>query len=200
MSRANRGVTLVEMLVSLLMTIVISGALFAIFTNTYQTRDFVVGQGGAETDARTPLDNLADHLRDAQQYWSTGTTPTTVSQSSVISAGSKTSVTYYESNNASDTVRLWLNGTDLDRTVGGITTTIIRNVQSLEFQYFIPASGSQNYNNPSVAHTTNINAPTAAELPLLSEIRIDALVNESGYQRELACTVRLRNSPYKLHL
>src|SRR5947209_14181646 len=111
MSRTRRGVTLIEMLVSLLMTIVIAGALFAIFTNTYQSRDFVVGQGGAETDARTPLDNLADHLRDAQQYWTTGgTTPTAVNQSSVIAAGSKTSVTYYESNNSSDTVRLWLSG------------------------------------------------------------------------------------------
>jgi hypothetical protein len=204
MSRTQRGVTLVELLVSLLMTIILSGALFSIFTNTYESRDFVVGQGGAETDARTPLDNLADHLRDAQQYWTTGAVaPTSSSQSSVIAAGTATSVTYYESNNATDTVRLWLNGTDLDRTVAGTTTTLIKNVKSLVFTYYVAPStaGVVNYNNPGQLLTTaNASAPVAAELPFISQINIDATVNESGYQRELTCTVRLRNSPYKLHL
>ena len=163
------------------------------------SRDFAVGQGSAETDARTPLDNLADHLRDAQQYHSVEP-PASVAQSSVIAAATATSVTYYRSNSSTDTVRLWLNGTDLDRTAGGSTTTILRNVQTLEFRYFIPSAGSQNYNNPSVVATANPNQPTAAEMPLLSQITIRANVIDDGYQRELACVVRLRNSPYKLHL
>lgn len=201
MTRTRRGTTLVELLVSLLMTIVIAGALFAIFTNTYQSRDFVVGQGSAETDARTPLDNLADHLRDAQQYH-TVEPPTTASQSSVIAAATANSVTYYESNSSTDTVKLWLNGTDLDRTVGGTTTTVIGNVKSLKLTYYVaPSSGGVvNYNNSALSKTVNENAPTAAEMPFISEITIDAAVNDSGYQRELVCTVRLRNSPYKLKL
>lgn len=195
----SRGASLVELLMSLLMTIIIAGALFAVFTNTYASRDFAVGQGSAETDARTPLDNLADHLRDAQQYHSVEP-PTAVSQSSVIANATTTSVTYYKSNSSTDTVRLWLNGTDLDRTADGSTTTILKNVQALEFQYFIPASGSQNYNNSNVVTTTNPNQPSAAEMPLLCQITIRANVNDDGFQRELACVVRLRNSPYKLHL
>jgi hypothetical protein len=196
----SRGASLVELLMSLLMTIIIAGALFAVFTNTYASRDFAVGQGSAETDARTPLDNLADHLRDAQQYHSVEP-PTAVSQSSVIANGTATSVTYYKSNSSSDTVRLWLNGTDLDRTADGSTTTILKNVQTLEFQYFKTPSASGNYNNSSlVATTDNSHSPTAAELPLISEITIRANVNDDGFQRELACVVRLRNSPYKLHL
>ena len=199
MSAKRAGVTLVELLVSLLMTIVIAGALFAMFTNTYASRDFAVGQGTAETNARTPLDNLADHLRDAQQYHSVEP-PTAVSQSSVIANGTATSVTYYKSNSSTDTVRLWLNGTDLDRTADGSTTTILSNVQSLEFQYFKTPSTIGNYNNSSVVATTDIHAPSAAELPLLSQISIRANVNVDGFQRELASVVRLRNSPYKLHL
>ena len=195
----SRGASLVELLMSLLMTIIIAGALFAVFTNTYASRDFAVGQGSAETDARTPLDNLADHLRDAQQYHSVEP-PTAVSQSSVIANATATSVTYYKSNSSTDTVRLWLNGTDLDRTADGSTSTILKNVQTLEFQYFIPASGSQNYNNSNVVTTTNPNQPSAAEMPLLCQITIRANVNDDGFQRELACVVRLRNSPYKLHL
>ena len=51
-----------------------------------------------------------------------------------------------------------------------------------------------------VATTDNSHSPTAAELPLISEITIRANVNDDGFQRELACVVRLRNRPYKLHL
>ena len=201
MSGRRSGVTLIELLVSLLMTIVIAGALFAIFTNTYASRDFALGQGNAEAEARGPLDDLADHLRDAQQYWTTGSTaPTSVSQSSVIASGTATSVTYYKSNSSTDTVQLFLNGTNLNRTADGTTTTVLTNVQSLRFTYYIPASGGQNYNNSAVVTTVNPNQPSAAELPLLTEIDIDANVNDSGYQRELVAKVRLRNSPYKLHL
>ncbi len=206
MSYRCRGVTLVEMLVSMLMTIVIAGALFSIFTNTYASRDFAVGQGTAETDARTPLDNLADHLRDAQQYH-TVEPPATVAQSSVIAAGTATSVTYYETNSvtgkvtSSDTVRLWLSGTNLNRTEAGTTTTILTDVKSLALTYYkvtADANGKYNYNNPSVTQTAD--PPVAGDYPYITQINIDATVNNGGYQRELTSVVRLRNSPYKLSL
>ena len=196
MRRTRRAVTLIELLVSVLMTLVISGALFTVFTNTFATRDVVVGQGTAETNARTPIDTLADHLRDAQQYWTTGATnPTQVSQSSVIAAASATSVTYYKSNNPSDTVQYWLSGTNLKRTADGTTTIVMSNVNSLQFTYW---KSNGTYNDSSA---TNIgSSPAAADLPYLSQITIRASVNIDGYSRELASLVRLRNSPYKVHL
>jgi hypothetical protein len=211
MRRTQAGITLVELLVSVLMTLVIAGALFSVFTNTYEMRDFVVGQGSAETGARTPIDELADHLRDAQQFWTTGgVTPTLVTQSSVIASGTATS--YYKSNSSTDTVRLWLSGTNLERTADGNTSVVLSNVNSLEFQYYkvVPdASGNVNYNvgetcdntgKNCITLTTDPHVPTAAELPLMAKISIRASVNIDGYSRELACLVRLRNSPYKLKL
>jgi len=143
-------------------------------------------------------------LRDAQQYHSVEP-PVVVADSSCIAAATKTSVTYYKSNNSSDTVKLWLNGTDLSRTADGSTKVVLSHVQSLEFQYYkvLPDSGGNlNYNNNDslVSATTAINAPTATERPLLVKIKIIASVNNDGYSRELACLVRLRNSPYKLKL
>jgi hypothetical protein len=184
------------MLVSLLMTLVIAGALFSVFTNTFASRDVVVGQGNAETNVRTPLDTLADHLRDAQQYWTTGSNmPTQVSQSAVIADASATSVTYYKSNSSTDTVQYWLDGTDLKRTADGSTTVVMSNVNSLAFTYW---KSNGNYNDSSA---TNIgSSPAAADLPYLSQITIDASVNIDGYSRELVSLVRLRNSPYKVHL
>ena len=194
------GLTLVEMLVSLLMTLVIAGALFTVFVNTFQSRDVVVGQGTAETNARTPIDDLADHLRDAQQYWTTGASqPSQVTQSKVIADGSATSITYYKSNSSTDTVQYWLDGTNLKRTADGTTSVVLSNVNALQFIYY-KTSASGNYNNSVVAPTDNPSAPTAAELPYLSQIKITASVNIDGFQRELASLVRLRNSPYKVHL
>lgn len=199
MKRTRAGVTLIELLVSVLMTLVIAGALFTVFTNTFEMRDVVVGQGTTETAARTPIDTLADHLRNGQQYWTTGTvTPTAVNQSSVIADGSATSVTYYRSNSASDTVRYFLDGTNLKRTDGSGTVIVMSDVSSLLFEYFKPEGTSQNYNDSGVQQTAT--PPVAADLPLLCEIRITARVLKDGYSRELVSRVRLRNSPFKLHL
>jgi hypothetical protein len=185
------------MLVSLLMTLVIAGALFTVFVNTFQSREVVVGQGTAETSARTPIDDLADHLRDAQ-YHKIGS-GTSVTDYSVIADAAATSVTYYKSDSATDTVQYWLDGTDLKRTADGTTTVVLGNVNKLEFVYY-KTGVNGNYNNSVVAQTDNASAPTAAERPYLSQIKITASVTIDGFQRELASLVRLRNSPYKVHL
>jgi Tfp pilus assembly protein PilV len=199
MKRRQMGLTLIELLISLLMSLVVAAGLFSIFTNTFAMHDAVVSQGSAETSARTPLDDVADHLRDAQQYWTTGAvTPTLVTQSSVIANATTTSVTYYRSNLSSDTVRYWLNGTNLTRTAGGTDTVLMGGVKTLTFTYWKAPNANGNYNNSSA--TKIIGNPVAAELPFLNQITIDASVTVDGYSRELVSLVRLRNSPYKVHL
>lgn len=199
MRRFQAGVSYIELLVSLLMTIVIAGGLFSVFKNTYESRDFVVGQGTAETAARTPIDTLADHIRDAQQcHIGSGSN---VTDYSVIANGTATSVTYYKSDSSTDTVKYWLSGTDLKRTADGSTTTVLSNVQSLQFNYKkTPASGNYNNLDTNLLDTSNPNAPSAAELPYLSQIAISASVKIDGYVRDMASLVRLRNSPRKIHL
>ena len=202
MRRTRAGITLIEMLVSLLMTLVISGALFGVFVNTFNSRETVVGQGTAETNARTPIDVLADHLRNAQQYWTTGgTNPTSASQSSVIANASATSVTYYASNSSTDTVMYWLDGTTLKRTDSSGVSSVMTGVQKLSFTYY-KTDANANYNNFSVAlcSGTNGTSATSAELPYICQITIDASVLVDGYSREIVSVVRLRNSPYKVHL
>jgi Tfp pilus assembly protein PilV len=199
MMRRQAGITLMEVLVSTVLMGVVAGGLFQVFANTYSDRDFVVRQGTLETSSRAPIDSLADHIRNAQQVHLVEP-PTQVGQSSVIADGTKTSITYYKSGSSSDTVKYWLSGTDLKRTADGSTVTVLSDVQELEFQYFKIPAGSTNYNNSSVAPTTDINAPTAAERPLLSQISIRAKVSVDGYLREMASLVRLRNSPYKVSL
>jgi type II secretory pathway component PulJ len=199
MMRKQAGITLMEVLVTTVLMGVIAGGLFQVFANTYSDRDFVVRQGTLETASRTPIDTLADHIRNAQQVHSVEP-PTQVAHSSVLAEGTKTSVTYYKSGSSTDTVKYWLSGTELKRTADGSTVTVLSDVQELEFQYFKLPAGSNNYNNSSVVPTTDINGPTVAEGPLISQISIRAKVNVDGYLREMASLVRLRNSPYKVNL
>jgi Tfp pilus assembly protein PilW len=199
MRRTQAGSSLLELLMSLLMTMVVAGALFSIFVNTYSMHDVVVGQGATEARSRTPIDLMADHLRNAQQYF-VGGNEALVTNYKVVSAANATSVTYYRSNSSTDTVRYFLDGTLLRRTAGGTTTVAMSGINSLELIYFKAPTTQGLYNNASVVSTTDPHQPTAAELPYLSQIQIKANVVQDGFTRELQTLVRLRNSPRKVRL
>lgn len=193
------GFSLIELMVSIIIMFVIAGALFAVFKNTYESRDFVVGQGLAEATSRTPIDTMADHLRNSQQYkFGSGTS---VGNYKVIESGTRTSVTYYRTDSATDTVRYFLDGTNLKRQEGsGTPVIVLRNVTSLELLYFKTPTTAGGYYNASVAPTTDVHVPASAELPYLKQIEIRANVSVDGFQREMVGLVRLRNSPRKVRL
>jgi Tfp pilus assembly protein PilW len=193
----RRGASILELMASMMMTLVLAGALFTIFTTTHESREFVVGQTDAETQARQPLDRLADHLRNAQQY-KFGSTET-VNSYKVIAAGTATSVEYYASNDPNDTVRYFLSGTNLRRTVGGVTTTVMGNITAFNLSYFVTSSTGP-YNSAGVSPTASPNSPSAAELPLLAVVQMQATILVDGYQRQLNTYIRLRNSPRKIRL
>jgi hypothetical protein len=180
------------------MTLVLAAALFMIFTNAHDSQTMVVGQSDAETGARQPLDTLADHIRNAQQYKFASTE--NVNSYKVIASGTATTIEYYASNSSTDIVRYELTGTNLTRTADGATDTVMSNVQSLEFRYYKLPSGSTTYNNSALVETSNPNSPSASELPLLAAVRITANVNIDGFTRQLMTTVRLRNSPRKVRI
>ena len=186
--RRISGLTIIELVISLVITLMITGALLRVFVDSTTNQVSVENQNEAEAKARQPLDTLIDHLRNAQMY--------KAGDLAVINAGTATSVTYYASNSATDTIRYFLDGTDLKRTESGVTSVVMNDVQELEFTYFQSNVSPPQYYTATVT-TADPNAPTAAELPLLAQIDVRVVANIDGYVRELQGFVRLRNSPFK---
>lgn len=188
--RSNSGLTIIELVISLAITMVVTGALLRVFVDSTTNQAFVEGQNDAEAQARQPLDTLIDHLRNAQANKD--------NDLAVIKSGAAISVEYYTSNGGGDdeTVRYFLDGTDLKRTEGAVTNIVMSNVQDLEFTYFKSNTSPAQYYTGTVP-TDDPNAPTAVELPVLAQINVRVVANVDGYMRELEGFVRLRNSPFK---
>lgn len=192
--RKSAGFSLMEMMVVSLITIAVSGALFAVFMNTLTNNRVVQGINESDKGAREQLDTLVDHVRNAQQYRPDASTPYRV-----ISAGTETSLTYY-TDSAGSTVRYYLSGGALRRdatNAGGADTVVFENVTALEFKYY-KATGSDYYTN--TVPTTDVHAPAAEELRFLAQIDLTVTVSIQGQARQMFCQVRLRNSPYKSRL
>ena len=186
--RRNSGLTIIELVITLVITLVVSGALLRVFVDSTTNQVFVEGQNDAEAQARQPLDTLIDHLRNAQA--------SKADDLAVIQSGAANSVTYYSSNSGIETVRYFLDGTDLKRTESAVTNIVMGNVQELEFTYFKANTSPPRYYTGTVP-TDDPNAPTAEELPLLAQINVRVVANVDGYMRQLEGFVRLRNSPFK---
>lgn len=208
MSR-RRGLTLIELMVTMLLILVVSGALVSVFADSIAMSETVVRYNDAATEARRPIDQLADHLRNAQEY-KTSNTSTDPGQYYAIYAGTATSVTYVATSGSfsvgsPDLVTYALSGTNLTRTADGLTTTVLPNVTSLEFRYYKLLGSNGQYNSDEanylsdgdVVPCTNINAPTSGEFPLLIRIDILATVTVDGVAQQMVSSVRLRNSPFK---
>lgn len=186
--RRISGLTIIELVITLVITLMITGTLLRVFVDSTTNQVFVENQNDAEAKARQPLDTLIDHLRNAQAAKD--------ADLAVIQSGTADSVTYYSSNSSVDTVRYFLDGTDLKRTENGVTTVVMGDVQELEFTYFQSNVSPPQYYTGTVT-TADPNAPTADELPLLAQIDVRVVANVDGYVRELQGFVRLRNSPFK---
>lgn len=189
--RRNAGFSLMEIMVATMITIIITGALLAIFVNTMTNNRVVQGINESDKGAREQLDILVDHVRNAQAYRPNSTTPY-----QAISAATATSFTYYV-NSGGNTVRYYLSGGDLRRdetNIGGTDDVVFSNVTALDIKYY-KSPGSGYYT--SMVPTTDIHAPEAAELRFLAQMDITISITIDGQPREIFCQVRLRNSPYK---
>lgn len=189
--RRISGLTLIELVVTMFISLIVAGALFKVFVDNSAGQAFVQGQNEAETEARQPLDTLIDHLRNAQAVKSV--------DYAVLKSGTSDSVEYYTANSETEVVKYYLSGTDLKRKVGtDVATTVMTNVEELEFKYFISSESPAQYYTDTVA--TKYTYVAAEELSIVTEIEIRVVANVDGYTRELTGTVRLRNSPYKKRL
>ena len=190
MNRA-RGGSLIELLVALAIMMVVGAGLFQFFVTSHLSHESVRVGNMAITDARQPIDIVADHIRNAQQYTTDNITY------SVIHSATASSVTYY-ANEAGATVQYALSGGNLVRTDAGGATTVLSNVSSLTFKYLLSNSGTTYYftalteGDPSAFNLT--------ERSRITVIEIAGSVTVDGYPRSFKTQIRLRNSPRKTKL
>ena len=186
----QRGAVLVDMIVGLLLSFLVGAMIMSGMQTSIASRETVIEQNQSQTDARQPLDMMADHLRNAQLA--------SAAPYRVLDAGTATSVTYY-TDSARSSVSYFLSGSTLMRTEGDLTvaaTPVLTGVTSLRFVYYKIAT----YNASGFVACTSPSAPTSAELNFLAAIQIDATVTQDGYTSSYSTLVRLRNSPRKTTL
>lgn len=183
-----RGAILMDMLMGLMVSFLVGAVIMSAIQTSVSARQTVTEQNDSQTEARRPLDIMADHLRNAQLASS--------APQQVLAAGATaTSLTYY-SDAARTPITYALSGTTLNRTDGGSTTVVLTGVTSLRFSYYKIAS----YNAAGFVACTTPTAPLSTELTRLAAIQIDASVTQDGYTSSYSTIVRLRNSPKKLRL
>jgi hypothetical protein len=188
--RRERGAVLVDMVAGLLISFLVGSMIMSAMQTSISSRETVIEQNQSQTDARQPLDLMADHLRNAQLSSS--------APYQVVATGTATTITYY-SDSARSSVSYFLSGTTLMRTEGDLNATatpVLTGVTSLQFIYYRIAS----YNASGFTPCTSPSAPTASELQRLAAIQIDATVTQDGYTSSYSTLVRLRNSPRKTTL
>ncbi len=182
------GYSLIELVVTLAIILVVGVGLSQVFLSVFASENTVTTQNDATTNARTPIDVLADHLRNAQ-----GVKVSNVYYPA-ISAAAQSEITYRTE--ANTTVRYWLDGTSLKRTDSAGTTVVMTGVSSLVFTYYKAAS----YYSSTYTTTVDSHAPASDELRYLSIVLIDCTVTSGSVSQVFRTSVRLRNSPQKTAL
>jgi Tfp pilus assembly protein PilW len=184
--KKQRGAVLVDLMAGLMISFLVGAVIMSAMQTSVSARETVNEQNQSQTDARQPLDLMADHLRNAQL--SVNTLPEVA-----VTAGTATAVTY---NTTGAPVTYALSGANLQRTESGTTTTVLTGITSLRFTYYKIAS----YNASGFVPCLTPTAPLSTEFPRLAAIQVDATVTQDGYTSSYSTIVRLRNSPKKLRL
>ncbi|HRK21932.1 MAG TPA: prepilin-type N-terminal cleavage/methylation domain-containing protein [Fimbriimonadaceae bacterium] len=187
----QRGVTLVELMVGIVITLFLGSVFWGIMTISYGVNDNVVGANLVRAEARKAVEILASHLTNAQLNTST----VNGVLNSAIHAASASDITYYTDNTGTDTVRYRYSNGTLLRTDSGGDTTVATDIQSVSLKYFKATA----YNS-AWAPTKTADAPEAGELPQLAGVEIKIVVTRDGRSADYTSVVRLRNSPKKSKL
>ena len=185
--KRQRGAVLMDMMMGLLISFLVGAVIMSAMQTSVSSRETVIGQNESQTDARQPLDLVADHLRNSQL----------VSTKAIVQ-GTASSVTYF-TDTAGSMVSYFLDGTTLKRTEGDINatpSTVLSGVTTLRLTYYKIAS----YNASGFVACATPTVPTSTELARLAAIQIDATVTKNGFTSNYSSLVRLRNSPKKIRL
>lgn len=187
----RRGATLIESLVATIVLVVVLLGLASQFINVTLSRDAIMGGNNATTAGRQPIDIVADHIRNAQQYTTDNITY------SVIDAATATSVTYYK-DSAGATVSYYLENGDLKSNDGGTVATVLSGLTSLNLKYYLAATTSTYYSTSlTEGDPATFGLPERARV---AAIQITGSMTVDGNPRTFSTMVRLRNSPRKVRL
>jgi len=189
----RRGATLVETLIASLLSLFVGSALLMLIQSTMVARTTVLDGNASMRDTRDCLDALANNIRNAQFYGSTG----------VFSAATANSVTMYTKSDGTTSARYWLDTTttpySFKSTIGGTTTVLLTDVRSVTFTYYLNAS--TNFTSATTwSAAASPSAPTAAEIPNIGSVTMTVTITNGGVSRTLTTRIRLRNSPAKPHI
>jgi prepilin-type N-terminal cleavage/methylation domain-containing protein len=187
----TRGFTLIESMVASIILILVGLGMYAAFFDTAMSRESIMYANNATTNGREPIDVVADHLRNAQQYTADNVTYT------CISAAGASSVTYY-TDSAGSTITYYLESGSLKSDQGGTVKTVVTGLSTLTFTYYLAASTSSYYSTSLAA--TDPSTFGATERARIAAILISGSVAVNGYPRSFSTMVRLRNSPRKVSL
>jgi|GEM_PF-3781161 len=174
--------TLIEVLVALMVSLVIGGIVFQGFGVLRTGHEIGERQNYAIANGRTGIDMLADHVRNAERC----TSLIGCVNNAMIAPGSNaTTLTYYTASTGSP-VTYSFRGGSLYRTKGGVETRILRGLQSFSVTYLM--------NGAFLDQWTEAGTPSATNAPTICGVRIRATGFENTRQFVVETSVRLRNA------
>lgn len=183
---SHRGSAMLQLLLSTVLSLLV-GAMLLMFVRIHMvSRQLAMDQHSSELTAWRPMHRLADNLRKAYPYGTSGAS---------ISAATATSVTIYD-DSAGTTSRYWLDATQtppvLNRTRGTQTLMLANGLNSLTYTYYV-ATGKTVAQGACWVTTTNPSSPTTAEMANIVAVGITITTNVAGTSRTFTSAVRLRN-------
>ena len=191
--RHRHGAMLIDLLMGSMASVLIGAALVTMMLTTYQVRGTLQGQSNTDWQVRNAMNILADSISNAQSY-QTSASPVTYA---ALQAATTNSVTCYTSSSTGTYRQYWFDSANkmLKRTTStNVTTTLVRNVNSVSLTYYV-SGGNYYATSNSWVTTTTPSAPTAAELPTIGAVKVVVSMTVNGYTRQYSTLVRLRNSP-----
>ena len=138
MKNKNHGMTLIELLVSTLITVIIGSALVNLTSASYNSESYLMDQNAADALARKSVDLLADGWKAS----SSAITTAGIRGADSLANGINASNIYYnchDSSGAAHVVHYWIANNNLMRTVDGLPSggsIAINNISTLVFNYW----------------------------------------------------------------
>ena len=157
-SRRRAGFTLVEMLITMVTTVMVMGAVMAAYIYGLKMLQFTKPKLGASDEARQAISLLTDEIRGSRVVKIGSGNVSTFTEASPFSAQSGSALQLYPTTNYNQFIRYFWDATDkkLKRTTNGMTSTyVVANSVSNEFVFraedYLGNLMSNNFNNRVIA-------------------------------------------------
>jgi prepilin-type N-terminal cleavage/methylation domain-containing protein len=161
----RRGFTLMEMIVTALVSVVLGAGIWTLMRSGYDAQYIVQNENYVNTTTRQAIDSFADNLRGAQAF----------------TACDGGSMTYTD--NSGQSVRYWLSSGNLLKTVNGSPnggTVVVANISAVAFVYWT-------WNGSAWVSATSSSTPST-----VSAVDFSLTMSYNGASRKISGSVKLR--------